>query len=286
MIHSGTFLRDKPDGGVPALSPEPPVVTVMTACPDFLTHETEEALRTALNGEELSRLASLRDDDARQQYLVAHVLLRCALSSQQPVSLSSWQFRRVPSGAPVVAAPLAAMTLSFSLSHTRSLVVCAVSATCKVGVDVEKIEEAVDVHQLALHVLSKGERDEWDREAQSRQAERFYFLWTLKEAFLKAVGQGLRTPPDAVGFRLQQGLHPELVCLPRELGAPGDWSFRTLEISDVHACALAIRITPGKPFLIHLEHASLEELVQCTRAGHGLTPCCAVESALVARRAR
>lgn len=286
MIHSGTFLRDEPDGGLPALSPEPPVVTVMTACPDFLTHETEEALGTALNAEELARLASLRDDDARRQYLVAHVLLRSALSSQHPASLSSWQFRRAPSGAPVVAAPLEAMTLSFSLSHTRSLVVCAVSATCNVGVDVEKIEEAVDVQQLALHVFSKGERDVWVREAQSRQAERFYCLWSLKEAILKAVGRGLRTPPDAVSFRLQRALHPELVCLPRELGEPGDWSFRTLEISDAHACALAVRIAPGMPFLIQMEHASLEELIQCARADHRLTPCCAVESALVARGAR
>ena len=285
MIHSGTSFWEDHGAGQPATPSTAPVVTVISACPDRLTSDATEVLKKALDVDELSRLASFRDDDARRQYLVSHVLLRTALSAEYPVLPSAWRFSRSPTSAPVISAPPEAATLAFSLSHTRSLVVCAVSTTCRVGIDVEKIERVIDIAHLAPHVFSDDERNEWAQEEPARRAERFYGLWTLKEALLKAVGRGLRTPLTSVAFRLTNSLPPELVRFPVELGDCGEWSFRILAISNVHACALAVRIPRGKPLLIHIENVSLGQLVEYVHCSQGLTPHCASNSAIVARRA-
>jgi hypothetical protein len=66
------------------------VVTVASACPDYLTSETVELLRKVLDKGELSRLVRLKDDDARRQSLVAHVLLRTVFSAHCHVLPSEW----------------------------------------------------------------------------------------------------------------------------------------------------------------------------------------------------
>jgi 4'-phosphopantetheinyl transferase len=248
------------------------VVTVSTASPDCLTQGTAEALSRALDGNELSRLTRLKDDDARRQYVVAHVLLRTALSAQYPAMPSEWRFRRTPTGESAIVHPPEAAALFFSLSHTRSLVVCAVSATCRVGVDAERVEAGPELAQLAPHVLSEDERNEWAQAGLTTRGDRFYRLWTLKEALLKAVGRGLRTPPSCVGFRLPDGLPPELACLPPELGDRREWSFRTLGLSAMHVCSLAVRIPPDEPLRVQWRNSSVGELAEHACCLQPVTP--------------
>ncbi len=79
----------------------------------------------------------------------------------------------------------------FNLSHSGGYIALAVSRT-EVGVDVERVRPSR--LRLADRVLQPDEL-EWMRKA---PLERFFWLWTLKESVMKAVGKGLALPPRQI----------------------------------------------------------------------------------------
>ncbi|TCO13132.1 4'-phosphopantetheinyl transferase superfamily protein [Kribbella steppae] len=91
--------------------------------------------------------------------------------------------RHEPSGRPYVDG------LAVSLSHSRSLVAVAASATGPVGVDVEDVYPR-DVSGLARRWFDPSELEWMAGEADELTA--FLQLWTAKEAVGKALGLGLR----------------------------------------------------------------------------------------------
>jgi hypothetical protein len=75
-----------------------------------------------------------------------------------------------------------------SLSHDQGLVVCAISNAGDVGVDIQLPSQRRHTTEIAAHHFSAAEQA-WLRRAPS--ADAFYWLWVLKEAYLKRLGTGL-----------------------------------------------------------------------------------------------
>ena len=85
-------------------------------------------------------------------------------------------------------------TISFNITHSGEYVVCALSKTNKVGVDVEVIKD-IPIHDFTNLFATQ----EWnDVINATNKLHAFYTLWTKKEAFLKAVGCGLSQPLNEV----------------------------------------------------------------------------------------
>lgn len=86
----------------------------------------------------------------------------------------------------------------FSLSHTRSHALCALSRN-PVGVDGEELGRQVSLG-LAEKILSPGEKAQFDAAPDKRLA--LLTFWVLKEAAAKATGEGLRGYPNKTDFSL------------------------------------------------------------------------------------
>ena len=75
----------------------------------------------------------------------------------------------------------------FSIAHSEDFVVCVAAVKNIVGIDVEKIK-LIDV-LLLKDIFTK---EEWlTLEIKNYDLNYFYFLWTRKEAVLKAIGKGI-----------------------------------------------------------------------------------------------
>lgn len=70
----------------------------------------------------------------------------------------------------------------FNISHSGKYAVCAVSDV-PVGIDIEKM---TDFKRRERYMLFSKEESDYVNETE--EAERFYTLWTMKEAYIKAVG--------------------------------------------------------------------------------------------------
>ena len=84
----------------------------------------------------------------------------------------------------------------FSISHTKKRAFCVVS-DCPVGIDAEPADRNIDL-RLAEKILSPGERLAFEK-ATDKQLT-LLKLWVLKEAYVKATGEGLRGYPDFTDF--------------------------------------------------------------------------------------
>ena len=192
-----------------------------------------------LSGDEAARAGRLRQRTSRNQFVVGRGMCRTLIASRAAVAPSEVQFRLTPHGKPEVAAPCNAI-VQFNLAHTDRLVVCALGGQTPIGVDVERLDRATNVG-LADRYFARSEAEWLGSLPVNRQREGFLRVWTLKEAFIKAIGSGLSTPLDAFAFEAIESSAPRLRLLDDRLGDAGQWSFATLHPCNGYVASIALR---------------------------------------------
>lgn len=180
-----------------------------------------------------------RRPEKRPSFLAAHALVRRTLSRYAERAPAEWRFAPDALGKPEIIDPQPGEKLSFSLSHTRGLVACAVTRAFPVGIDAESAEGRRPYAALAGRVLAAGERRDLDALPGADQADRFLDYWTLKEAHLKARGTGIRSRLAALEFRLEGEAGAECLAEPGFAPVEGAWHYLRLCPSPVHRLAVA-----------------------------------------------
>ena len=201
------------------------------------------ALLELLSAGERERHDRFHFDVDRDAYLVAHALTRRVLATAAGVEPHSLEFVEGDRGKPELCAPAAALELRFNLSHTRGLVACAVTQQRVIGVDVERVDRRVELLPVARHVFSEREVAGLTALADEAQRLRFFELWTLKEAYVKAIGKGLAGPLRAISF-FPDGPDPVPVHFAAEAADDASaWCFRRHALGDKFRLAVALRAT-------------------------------------------
>ncbi|WP_080939417.1 4'-phosphopantetheinyl transferase family protein [Clavibacter michiganensis] len=151
-----------------------------------------------LTPEEIEQVRRLRPHVDRQRSAMGRVMTRMILASRSGVLPDEVEFDREPSGRPVLAGP-PHPSLHFNTSHSGSFVVIAI-ADSPVGVDIEQVRPTRGRDALLREALNTHER-EHVRAAADPDVE-FFRMWTAKESYVKATGEGLRALPDVSLTRL------------------------------------------------------------------------------------
>jgi 4'-phosphopantetheinyl transferase len=157
-----------------------------------------------LSAHEQSRCRKLHFSQDRRLFLVSHALVRRALSHYADVQPSAWEFSVGAHGKPEISAPALPVRLRFSLSHTPGLAACLVSLDDACGADVERRSRQCDMQAIARRMFAPGELSDLGQLAGEQYRERFFVLWTLREAWSKARGHGLAHVPRGIQFDCQQ----------------------------------------------------------------------------------
>jgi 4'-phosphopantetheinyl transferase len=199
--------------------------------------EDRRRLLAVLSEDERARSERFHFDEDRLAFVVAHGLLRLALSGHARVTPEAWTFSADTYGKPSIAAPEAA--LGFSLSHTRGLVGCAVTRTRPLGIDVEDASRPAPL-EVAERYFVAGERRDIMAAAPERRGRRFFEYWTLKEAYVKACGLGLSLPLDRFEFRRDADGNWTIAFAPPPLDDPDAWWFQAWS-TPTHQAAVALR---------------------------------------------
>ena len=86
--------------------------------------------------------------------------------------------------------------VSFNVSHSGDHGLIALSATGRLGVDVEERAAKRSLALLIEEVMGPDEQAELAALHGTERLYRFYRLWTFKEALIKALGTGFSTAPS------------------------------------------------------------------------------------------
>ena len=202
--------------------------------------EDDPALLAIVSAEEVARLRRYLRPEDRRLFLAAHTLLRQSLSRCAPAPPASWSFVQGPYGRP----ELYDRRLRFSLSHAPGLVGCLVTETVDCGLDIEDTTRVENPLDLARTVFSDAECDLLERSDSHLRRQRFFEIWTLKEAYVKARGMGLFLPLDCFSFGLQAGAAGTDITFTSEEDPPqhaADWQFELSYPTPHHVAAVALQ---------------------------------------------
>jgi 4'-phosphopantetheinyl transferase len=139
----------------------------------------------------------------RHDALITRAFIRDLLSYYIDIPASEWRFSYTEKGKPEIINP--PIPLRFNISHTKKLIICAVTLINDIGCDVEHVERKTDVLAIADRYFSKLETAELFSLPTSLQRQRFFDYWTLKESYIKAWGEGLSIPLSDFSFHIASG---------------------------------------------------------------------------------
>jgi 4'-phosphopantetheinyl transferase len=197
-------------------------------------------------------------DDHRQLFLVAHALVRTTLAHYTGVEPAQLRFAIGTYGKPALASDQNPNEIRFNLSHSRGLAICGVATGGDLGVDCENIDREVHFSSITHGNFSSQECAAIEARPRPEQAGAFYEFWTLKEAFIKAVGRGLSIPLSSLSFSISAGgqIAVEFTrSLATHEGDGRDWYFHQPRISATYKAAVALRSPIHSPLEVTLRNS-------------------------------
>jgi len=171
----------------------------MTLCPDsihlyYLAFDSKHLYSMdkcygAITQKEKQKSQGFKQEIHQKNYVITHAYLRLILSQYYPeVAPKKWEFVTNEFGKPRLRDSYG-ITLHFNLSHTDKGVAFIFTFLGACGIDIEEPKKMLLDNGLIDVVLSENEKNVYM--ASSKKTRLFYRIWTLKEAYVKALGQSL-----------------------------------------------------------------------------------------------
>lgn len=204
--------------------------------------EAVEELTALLSSDEIERARRFRFERHRRRFLVRRGLLRRLLGAYLDVDPASVEFTYGARDKPSVGTEGDGnRRLEFNLSDSEELAAYAVARGVELGVDVEVLREMPDALSIAESFFSESEREVLRSVPEERRARAFFHCWTRKEAYLKAIGEGLAEPLDSFSVSLLPGEEARFLDFRSESEDPASWTLVHLSPNDGAVGALALR---------------------------------------------
>ena len=189
-----------------------------------------------LSPDEAERAARFRFERDRRSFVTTRGALRTLIGSYMGAAPESVEFAYGANGKPEVEG------LSFNVSHACDVALAAFGPG-RVGVDVEEMRPDVEMRALARRFFTRAENDALGRLSGDELVRGFYGCWTCKEAFVKAVGEGLSFELD----RVEVAVYPEpagVLSVDGEVAHAARWTMVAVDAGPGYAAAVAVD-SPG-----------------------------------------
>lgn len=156
--------------------------------------------KNLLSDDETKKQQRYKFSHDRHDALITRAFVRDLLAYYADVGPSDWRFDKGEKDKPEIVNP--PLPLRFNLSHTKGLIICAVTLEDDIGCDVENTTRNNDVLSIANRFFSPSETKELFSLPEEYQRDRFFDYWTLKESYIKAWGLGLAIPLKDFSFNI------------------------------------------------------------------------------------
>lgn len=203
-------------------------------------HGDAERFGAVLSHAERERLDRFRFADHRRRYQIGHGALRRILGGYLGTDPKVVEFVQGPRGKPYLASSPPGSTKGpfFNLSHSGKLALIAVAGS-DVGVDLEKVRHLESLTEIARRHFSEVEFAALDALHGDARQLAFYRCWTRKEAYIKALGEGLSMPLDTFDVSLCE--KPEFLACRDGREEPRNWSMLDVTPGPEFVAAAALR---------------------------------------------
>jgi 4'-phosphopantetheinyl transferase len=203
-----------------------------------------DVLARSLSVDERERAAAFHFEHDRRRFRVARGALRELLGRYLDVLPAGIAIARRPGGKPVLEDGQA--HLRFNVSHSGGLALLAFAQGSDLGVDLEKERPLPDMESIAERNFSRAEVESWRLLAPDERPSAFFRVWTRKEAFLKATGEGLLRPLDSFDVSLEPGEAVRLLRVEESATEARRWHLASIDVPPGFQAALAVEGRPDR----------------------------------------
>lgn len=152
-----------------------------------------------LSASEQHQAESFSREASRNRYLQVRAAVRYCLAQHARCTPQQLIIERSETGKPKLVAPC---PLFFSISHSDNQLAIAITTMGEIGIDLEKVAARRPCTAIAERYFHPHETAVLQQLPAAEQPPFFFNLWTLKEAFFKAIGTGISTGLDKAQFSL------------------------------------------------------------------------------------
>ena len=187
-----------------------------------ITPSAFEECKNSLSEQELAKVPFFEFEQVRDSYVISQGTLRVLLSKYLGIPPSRLKLGRRKKGKPY---SIDDPDLYFNMSNSGKIVVIAFSRDSEVGI--EQKRPLPDLDEMIKRNFTSGEIKFINSKPEER-ISRFFRFWTVKESYLKAIGEGMRLPPDSIEFAIENDQVRHLSV--KGIFEQEDWCFKEFSI--------------------------------------------------------
>jgi 4'-phosphopantetheinyl transferase len=197
-------------------------------------------LAEALSEDERARAGRFLFESDQRRFTVGRGTLRAILGRYLGIPSGDLAFAYSSHGKPAVRHDTGGSDLRFNLSHAGGLALVAVALAREVGIDIERVREEFATEEIAAHVFSPPELATIRALPAAARCAAFFNCWTRKEAYVKALGDGLSLPLHRFDVSLAPNEPAELSAAAENSYEASRWSLRELQPGPGYVASLAV----------------------------------------------
>lgn len=199
-----------------------------------------QRLKQLLSQDESMRAERFHFEQDRKRFIARYGILRTLCGRYLNVDPSRLVFCNGKNGKPILANEFDNSSLHFNLSYSDGIALYGFTREQQIGVDIERIYDISEMGQIAQRFFSKTENEILCSLPESKKKEAFFHCWTRKEAFIKAIGDGLSYPLHKFDVSLIPGEPARLLRIEGDSKRASRWSVQDLKPALGFVAALAI----------------------------------------------
>jgi len=213
----------------------------LSASPEDLSHYT-----SLLSQDEMQRAKRFYFERDHNHFIIGRGLLRTLLGSYLDVEPSKIEFVYGQYGKPALKTGFYEKVLKFNLSHSEDLALYAFGLNHKIGIDLEHVHPMPDMDDFARQYFSLRENILINSLSGKQKEEAFFKIWTCKEAFLKANGNGLTVPINQVETAVESDGSVALISIGEREEQAELWRLESFTPISSYQAALAVKGNGGQ----------------------------------------
>ena len=201
---------------------------------------TINKLASSLSEDERTRANCFRFEQHRQHFIAGRGILRQLVANYLQVKSDLVIFEYSSRGKPHLASALNQGNLHFNVSHSQGWALYGFNYQRIIGVDLEFIKDNIDYKQLAKRFFTSQEVELINSYPAREQKTIFFQLWTAKEAYLKAKGDGLAGSLDSIQFTLNHNQEINLVAIKQDHKQASNWLIKNFIPQDNFVATIVV----------------------------------------------
>ncbi len=196
-------------------------------------------LRMLLSAQEKNQAAQFHFAHDHRRFIIRRAVLRQLLAVNLGLRPEEIQIDGTGFKKPQITTAQNPLQLQFNSSHASDWALIALAQNCELGVDIEKHHHLPERADLAKKFFSEAEVRELNRLTEPARTEGFFNCWTRKEAFVKAIGQGLAFPLNHFSVSLTPEQPATILEVTSEYPAALEpWSMTAIDVMPGFSAAL------------------------------------------------